>query len=102
MSASGESGYKWGIRKRKEYATQLLAKQRAALKLAVKEEKQQKQKHKQGARKKPISKKTKAWLQFPVGKIYRLMKEREYKDQYAKRVAPDASVYLSGVLEGVT
>ena len=59
MSASGESGYEWGIRKRKEYAAQLLAKQRAALKLAVKEEKEKKQKQKRGLRKKQISKKNK-------------------------------------------
>nr|CUT18437.1 H2A.W.2 [Lilium davidii var. unicolor] len=48
-----------------------------------------------GARKKAVSKTTKAGLQFPVGRIGRYLK----KGRYAQRVGSGAPVYLAAVLE---
>ncbi|XP_048350271.1 histone H2A-beta, sperm-like [Sphaerodactylus townsendi] len=44
------------------------------------------------------TKSAKAGLQFPVGRIHRLLRQ----GQYAERIAVGAAVYLSGVLEYVT
>ncbi|GLJ25830.1 hypothetical protein SUGI_0494750 [Cryptomeria japonica] len=48
-----------------------------------------------GAKKKSVSKSTKAGLQFPVGRISRYLK----KGRYAKRVGTGAPVYLAAVME---
>ena len=48
--------------------------------------------------KKSVSKSTKAGLQFPVGRIGRLLK----KGKYATRVGAGAPVYLASVLEYLT
>jgi len=48
--------------------------------------------------KKAVSKSTKAGLQFPVGRIGRLLK----KGKYATRVGAGAPVYLASVLEYLT
>ena len=94
-----ESGYEWGIRKRKEYSEQLLAKHRAALRLALEEEKQTKQKAKQSRRKKQIRVQTSNT--FPVNKVHRLMKGSICNDEYASRISAESAAYLSGVLEAI-
>ncbi|NXW16018.1 H2AX protein, partial [Circaetus pectoralis] len=46
----------------------------------------------------PVPKKTKsakAGLQFPVGRVYRLLK----RGNYADRIGPGAAIYLAAVLE---
>lgn len=48
-----------------------------------------------GERKKAVRKSVKAGLQFPVGRIARLLK----KGRYAQRVGSGAAVYLAAVLE---
>uniref|UniRef100_A0A0D6QWJ0 Histone H2A n=1 Tax=Araucaria cunninghamii TaxID=56994 RepID=A0A0D6QWJ0_ARACU len=48
-----------------------------------------------GAKKKSVSKTTKAGLQFPVGRLARYLK----KGRYAKRVGSGAPVYLAAVME---
>jgi len=50
---------------------------------------------KAGADGKSISRSSKAGLQFPVGRIHRLLK----KGNYAQRVGAGAPVYLAAVLE---
>jgi len=50
---------------------------------------------KSGADGKSISRSSKAGLQFPVGRIHRLLK----KGNYAQRVGAGAPVYLAAVLE---
>ena len=47
------------------------------------------------ARKKSVTKSTKAGLQFPVGRLGRYLK----KGRYAQRVGSGAPVYLAAVLE---
>lgn len=47
------------------------------------------------AKKKAVSKSTKAGLQFPVGRIARYLK----KGRYAQRIGSGAPVYLAAVLE---
>ncbi|KAL1140016.1 hypothetical protein AAG570_006993 [Ranatra chinensis] len=47
---------------------------------------------------KPKSRSTRAGLQFPVGRIHRLLK----KGNYAERVGTGAPVYLAAVLEYLT
>uniref|UniRef100_A0A7S2V3S5 Histone H2A n=1 Tax=Fibrocapsa japonica TaxID=94617 RepID=A0A7S2V3S5_9STRA len=48
-----------------------------------------------GAKKKSVTKSTKAGLQFPVGRIGRFLK----KGRYAPRVGAGAPVYMAAVLE---
>lgn len=48
-----------------------------------------------GKEDKAISRSTRAGLQFPVGRIHRLLK----KGNYAKRIGAGAPVYLAAVLE---
>ena len=48
-----------------------------------------------GDRKKSISKSIKAGLQFPVGRIARVLK----KGRYAQRTGSGAPIYLAAVLE---
>ena len=46
-------------------------------------------------RAKPVSRSARAGLQFPVGRIHRLLR----KGNYAKQVGAGASVYLAAVME---
>lgn len=48
-----------------------------------------------GPKKKPVSRSTKAGLQFPVGRIGRYLK----KGRYSERVGTGAPVYMAAVLE---
>lgn len=48
-----------------------------------------------GPKKKPVSRSTRAGLQFPVGRIGRYLK----KGRYSERVGTGAPVYLAAVLE---
>ncbi|NXC43526.1 H2A protein, partial [Penelope pileata] len=50
----------------------------------------------EGARKKNRS--AKAGLQFPVGRVYRLLRRGNYSD----RVSPGSAIYLAAVLEYLT
>merc|ERR1712060_1020133 len=48
-----------------------------------------------GSASRPVSRSSKAGLQFPVGRIHRLLR----KGNYAERVGAGAPVYLAAVLE---
>lgn len=48
-----------------------------------------------GPKKKPVSRSSRAGLQFPVGRIGRYLK----KGRYSERVGTGAPVYLAAVLE---
>jgi histone H2A len=48
-----------------------------------------------GSRKKPVSRSTRAGLQFPVGRVCRYLK----KGRYAQRIGTTAPVFLAAVLE---
>ena len=48
-----------------------------------------------GPKKKPVSRSTRAGLQFPVGRIGRYLK----KGRYSERVGTGAPVYMAAVLE---
>ena len=90
-----ESSYEWGIRKRNEYSSQLLAKHRAALKLALVDEAKEKSK-------KEVKKFKKEVITFPVHKIHREMTRAIGPSAYGSKISIEAAVYLSGVLEGIT
>jgi len=102
-----ESSYEWGIRKRNEYSSQLLAKHRAALKLALEEEQKTKEAEEESKtidEVKRFRERTRANYSntFPIHRIHNELKRAAGISSRESKMSTEAAIYLSGVMEGIT
>ena len=102
-----ESSYEWGIRKRNQYSSQLLAKHRAALKLAL-EEKQKTKEAQEKSKTIDEAKKFKERIRsdyrksYPIHTIHNELKRAAGIPSWGSKISTEAVIYLSGVMEGIT